>query len=157
MTQYDLKRVKSHLMLKPIRDIRCDIEFNNPEEVVSELNRIFDFEKFPEEYIYLIATNTRNKPTALFEISHGSIDMAILDTRTVYARLLLVGASKALVFHNHPSGCPQPSEHDMELYECLNKCGKIMKIPLLDFLIVGDNGSYYSQMETNDYVKREKD
>jgi len=48
--------------------------------------------------------------------------------------------------HNHPSGDPTPSREDRELTRTLWDTGKVMGIPLVDHLIIGD-GVYYSFKE----------
>ena len=52
-------------------------------------------------------------------------------------------ASAVILTHIHPSGCPEPSVEDVRITERLVDAGKIIGIPVLDHLILGD-GIYYS-------------
>ena len=48
--------------------------------------------------------------------------------------------------HNHPSGDPTPSPEDVELTRKLAEAGKMLDIPVLDHVILGD-GKYISLKE----------
>ena len=49
----------------------------------------------------------------------------------------------ALPIYNHPSGDPTPSRDDISFTTTLAKAGKIMGIPVLDHLVIGD-GKFFS-------------
>jgi DNA repair protein RadC len=49
--------------------------------------------------------------------------------------------------HNHPSGDPTPSPDDARLTLRLAQAADILDMPLLDHLIVGDAGRYFSFRE----------
>ena len=46
--------------------------------------------------------------------------------------------------HNHPSGRLDPSAEDIESTRRLRECGDLLNISVLDHLIVGPKGGYYS-------------
>ena len=52
-------------------------------------------------------------------------------------------AAAIVVFHNHPSGDPEPSQEDRDMTRRLVKAGKILGIRLLDHLVIGDQ-RYFS-------------
>jgi DNA repair protein RadC len=45
--------------------------------------------------------------------------------------------------HNHPSGDPAPSPEDLKVTLQIAEAGKLLGIPLLDHIIIGNN-RYYS-------------
>ena len=45
--------------------------------------------------------------------------------------------------HNHPSGDPAPSDADIDSTKRLVEVGKLLGIPVIDHIIIGD-GSYVS-------------
>ncbi|NLW48799.1 MAG: hypothetical protein GXY86_15910 [Firmicutes bacterium] len=49
-------------------------------------------------------------------------------------------------FHNHPSGCPEPSAWDIAITRRLKDVGEILNISLIDHIIIGE-GCYYSLKE----------
>ncbi len=46
-------------------------------------------------------------------------------------------AAGLILFHNHPSGDPTPSNEDLALTRRLKKAGSIMGIEVLDHVILG--------------------
>jgi DNA repair protein RadC len=60
---------------------------------------------------------------------------------------LTPGTTALLVMHNHPSGDPTPSPDDARLTLRLAQAANILDMPLLDHLIVGDAGRYFSFRE----------
>src|SRR5690242_13433420 len=56
---------------------------------------------------------------------------------------ILSNATSVLLSHNHPSGCPLPSQEDRALTVRLVQAGKLLGIEILDHIIVGE-GKYFS-------------
>jgi DNA repair protein RadC len=52
-------------------------------------------------------------------------------------------ATTIILTHNHPSGKLEPSNEDLELTKKLKIAGQQLDIPVLDHIIVTENG-YYS-------------
>lgn len=117
----------------------------SPQAVSEMLNTVFRLNKQAEEYVYMIALNTKSKPLGVFEISHGSVSQSICNPREIFIKALLCGATGIILAHNHPSGDTTPSNGDMAVYDRIKEAGKIMGVSLLDNIIVG-NG-YFSFME----------
>ncbi len=55
-------------------------------------------------------------------------------------------AAALVLFHNHPSGDPEPSAEDLALTRRLAAAGSLMGIEVLDHLVLGA-GSYVSLKE----------
>ena len=71
-----------------------------------------------------------------------------LTASAVYPREIVEGAIRhnaaSLIFaHNHPSGNPEPSDHDKHITRDLVFAGNVMQIKVLDHLIIGNN-CYFS-------------
>lgn len=79
-------------------------------------------------------------------ISKGTVNSSLLSTREVFRYALRGGACKIVLLHNHPSGSCNPSAEDLAITKKIIEAGKLMDIPLLDHLIVGD-GCYLSLKE----------
>jgi DNA repair protein RadC len=47
-------------------------------------------------------------------------------------------AAAIVLFHNHPSGEPEPSAEDLALRRRLVACGQLLGIEVLDHIVVGD-------------------
>ena len=53
--------------------------------------------------------------------------------------------------HNHPSGNPEPSPDDINLTRRMVAVGKMMDIPVLDHVIIGNNR--YASLKETGHIK----
>lgn len=108
-----------------------------PEKVQTLINDVFNAVNLAEEYVWLIALDTKLHPIALFEVSHGLVDMSVVAPREIFVRLCLCGASRFIIVHNHPSGLSQPSKEDKNITVQIAACAELMKIKFDDHIILG--------------------
>ncbi len=105
-----------------------------------------------KEHLLLFALNARygiiGKPETL---SIGTLDASLIHQREIFAYALSVHASRIIIAHNHPSGSNEPSAQDLEATQAIVRAGEVMGIPLLDHIVVSDNG-YSSIRERNPEV-----
>lgn len=120
--------------------------FDSPDKIYKFLNQYFRLNERTEEYVYMIGLDTKNHPLGIFEISHGTINGSLITPREVYMKALLCGAASIVLVHNHPSGDPTPSKLDMDIWDDIMTAGEILSVPLIDFIICGNN-CYYSAKE----------
>lgn len=118
---------------------------SSPESIAELLNECFRLNKMAEEYLYMIALDTKCHPLGVFEVSHGTVDSSLVSPREVFIRAILCGATHIILSHNHPSGVVTPSKEDREVYKRIKESGKLIGIELLDNIIIGDG--YYSFLE----------
>lgn len=123
---------------------------DSSEKVCDTLNYLYNAKAKAEEYIWLIALDTKCKPIGIFEVSHGTVNSALTSPREIFVRLCLCGATNCLLAHNHPSGDTTPSKEDIMLTSQISEVGKIMNINLLDHIIIGEG--YYSFRENNNVI-----
>lgn len=102
------------------------------------------------EQFFLLCLNAKNEPTAIHTVSIGSLDSSICHPRETFKIAILSNASSLIVAHNHPSGDPTPSREDISVTKTLTQAGKLLGIPVLDHIIVGSEGTYYSLKEKGD-------
>jgi DNA repair protein RadC len=74
------------------------------------------------------------------EITVGLANQSQVHPRETYACALEDRAVSILAAHNHPSGSLDPSAEDLVVTRRLSEAGKLLGIPLLDHLIVTDDG-----------------
>ena len=120
---------------------------NSPQKITDMINVVYNATVLTEEYIWLIALDTKYAPIGIFEISHGLLNSSLISPREVFMKLCLCSAYGFVLVHNHPSGNCYPSKEDREVTEKMKQCGELMNINLVDHIIVG-NG-YYSFKENN--------
>ena len=99
-----------------------------------------------KEQFVVILLNGKNKVIGTEVVSEGSLSSSIVHPREVYAPAILHHAAAIMVAHNHPSGDPKPSLEDEEVTRMLSRSGKVLGIPMIDHVIIGD-GNYYSFLE----------
>jgi DNA repair protein RadC len=119
---------------------------DNPGKNISYADSILNFEAMTKENFILIPVDTKLKPLGVFVLTTGTINASLVSTRDVFQAALLCNAASIFVLHNHPSGDPSPSRQDKGITKKLIDAGKLMEIPLVDHVIVGDVGEnkYYS-------------
>ncbi len=76
-------------------------------------------------------------------ISQGSLSASVVHPREAFAQAIRHNAAAVIFFHNHPSGDPTPSRQDEEVTQRLQEAARVLGIPMLDHVILG-NGRYYS-------------
>lgn len=79
-------------------------------------------------------------------VSVGALDASIVQPREVFREATTAGAAAIIVFHNHPSGEPEPSPEDIALTGRLVRAGQLLGIEVVDHVILGE-GRYYSFKE----------
>ena len=110
---------------------------HGPEDVAHVLMPRVKHEQ--KEHFMLMCLNTKNHVIAVSDISIGSISASIVHPREVFKEALARSAAAIIIAHNHPSGDPSPSREDINVTQRLAKAGKVMDIPLLDHIVLGDN------------------
>lgn len=79
--------------------------------------------------------------TLSFEIvSLGALQSSLVHPREVFKGAILANAAAIICAHNHPSGDLTPSFEDHAVRKRLLESGELLGIPMLDFLIVTQNG-----------------
>ncbi|MCY3002209.1 MAG: DNA repair protein RadC [Planctomycetota bacterium] len=71
-------------------------------------------------------------------VSIGSLSTSIVHPREVFRPAVRAGAAAILCAHNHPSGDPEPSQEDLAVTQRLEQSGKLLGIPLLDHIVLGE-------------------
>lgn len=118
-------------------------EIQAPSDVLCLLDHLFDEKR---EHFYAILLNSANHVLRKALIHIGTLTMSIVGPREIFREAVREGASSIIVAHNHPSGDPSPSPEDIEITKHLVDVGKLLDIPVLDHIIIGD-GKYRSLSE----------
>lgn len=97
---------------------------------------------FVEEFKVLLM-NRANRVLGIVNISQGGIAGTVADPKLIFAAALKASASSLIACHNHPSQNLKPSQADIQLTAKLKEAGKFLDLPLLDHIILTQDG-YYS-------------
>jgi len=105
------------------------------------------------EQFGVVMLDTKHRVIRIKLVSIGGLDAAIVQPREVFREATLASASAIVLFHNHPSGDPTPSDDDLTLTARLVRAGDIMGIDVLDHLILCEQ-RYYSLVEAGSMAGR---
>ncbi|WP_290710299.1 DNA repair protein RadC [Anaerovibrio sp.] len=91
------------------------------------------------EHFAIILLNIKNHILSMPIISIGSLTASVVHPREVFKAAVQNSAAAMILVHNHPSGDPSPSKEDINITRQLIQAGKLMDIPVLDHIVLGDN------------------
>lgn len=96
------------------------------------------------EHLFVMYLSTKLRVCGFENISIGTLNTALVHPREVFKGAILNNAASVIIVHNHPSGDVNPSDADIQITQRLKEAGKILGIELLDHIILGFSGAYYS-------------
>jgi DNA repair protein RadC len=100
----------------------------------------------PVEHFGVLLLDTKHRMLRTSVLSIGTLDASIVHPREVFREAIAAGAAAIVLFHNHPSGDPEPSLDDAELTQRMVAAGLLMGIQVIDHVILADT-RYYSFRE----------
>jgi len=118
--------------------------FQSPEETARYL--LPRYASRPVETFGLLALDARHRLRREAVVSVGCLTSSLVHPREVFQEAVLSRAAALVLFHNHPSGDPEPSAEDLALTRRLAAAGTLMGIEVLDHLVLGA-GRYVSLKE----------
>jgi DNA repair protein RadC len=86
-----------------------------------------------------VLLDTKHRLLRTTVLSVGTLDASIVHPREVFRAAATAGAAALVLFHNHPSGDPTPSDDDIALTRRLVRAGDLMGIAVLDHVIVAES------------------
>ena len=101
------------------------------------------------EHFVVMLLDQKNQAIGLHTVSIGSLTASIVAPREVFKVAILANCANILLSHNHPSGDPQPSKEDRLITTRLVEAGKLLGISVLDHIVVGADGRYFSFADKN--------
>jgi len=99
-----------------------------------------------QECLKLLILNTKNVLIKDVNISKGTVNASLATPRELLIEALRYRGVSMILMHNHPSGDPEPSREDCIFTKRVEEAGKLMGIPLLDHIVIGDT-TYVSLKE----------
>jgi DNA repair protein RadC len=91
----------------------------------------------PVETFGILALDVRHRLKREAVISVGCLTSSLVHPREVFQEALACRAAALILFHNHPSGDPEPSAEDVSLTRRLASAGTLMGIEVLDHVVLG--------------------
>jgi len=105
-------------------------------------------DKAGEEF-HVLYLNTKHQVIGMEMISKGTLNASLVHPREVFKGALLANAYALILAHNHPSGDVEPSNADKQVTETLVGAGKLLDVKILDHVIIGSTGLFFSFSEAS--------
>jgi DNA repair protein RadC len=99
-----------------------------------------------QEEFRVLLLNTQHAVAREIVVTRGTLDASIVHPREVFRAAITESAAATILVHNHPSGDPTPSPEDRAVTRQLAEAGRLLGIPVLDHVVIGD-GRYVSFVE----------
>ena len=93
-----------------------------------------------KEHFVALLLDTRHQLIRMSPIAIGSLSATLVHPRELFKEAVLASAAAVIVAHNHPSGDPEPSAHDIQLTQRLIEAGELLGIEVLDHLVLAAGG-----------------
>jgi DNA repair protein RadC len=104
----------------------------------------------PVEQLGVVLLDTKHRVMRTTIVTVGTLDASIMHPREIFREATAAGAAAIVVFHNHPSGDPEPSQEDIALTHRLIAAGVLMGIDVIDHIILGN--VRYCSMKESQYI-----
>ena len=109
---------------------------HGPADVIGVVMALLSSE--PSEVMLAVSLTAKHRVIGVSVVGRGGLDHVPCDPREVFRAAFLANAAAVILAHNHPSGDPEPSAPDLEVTRRVTDAGRLLGIPLLDHVIVGD-------------------
>lgn len=116
-------------------------KFSNSHTVFQHFHDLLRAQK--QEEFWVVTLDAKNKMQRKRLVTKGTLMGSMVHPREVFHDAIRDSAAGILILHNHPSGDPAPSLEDRKVTAQIAEAGKLLGIPLLDHVIIG-NSAYYS-------------
>ncbi len=126
-------------LLQDVSSTQYDYKINNAADVYKLVGP--ELRKLDREYLLAIYLTSRNKVIDIEVVAIGCLTQVPVHPREVIKSAILANSYTFILVHNHPSGNHQPTKEDNKITEEMIEVGRVMQIPLKDFMIIG-NGWY---------------
>lgn len=148
-TPYEYVKYKLQLVKEDSVESLEHYEISSPIQVHQFLTKICKLHLNPQEVFLVIALNAKGSIIGYHTASIGILNSTLIHPREIFKFLIQCNASATILAHNHPSENPNPSKEDFETTKQLIEAGKLLRIPVLDHIIVGNESDFISLKEWN--------
>lgn len=131
-----LKELKVTFTRRQVDDDLLNKPAQSPEQVYALFKYLQDE---PRRKIVALHMNPQMEIRSYETAAIGITSAIVIEPTEVYRNAILAMAHSLIVVANHPCGDCTPSMQDKVLAERLVSIGKLLEIPLQDFIVVGDS------------------
>ena len=122
---------------------------NNPDVAIRVMNEFLS--QMDRELFCIVNLQADLTPINMNIVSVGSLNEALINPREIFKSAIISNAHSMMLIHNHPSGNLTPSTSDIQTTARMQELGELMGISLVDHIITGRDGNYYSFRDKGEF------
>lgn len=122
---------------------------NNPDAAIRVMNEFLS--QMDRELFCIVNLQADLTPINMNIVSVGSLNEALINPREIFKSAIFSNAHSMMLIHNHPSGNLTPSTSDIQTTARMQELGELMGISLVDHIITGRDGNYYSFRDKGEF------
>lgn len=111
---------------------------DRPELIADWLSPAYAHERV--EVFGCLTLNSRHHLVRCHELHRGGRAHAEVEPSELFHKAIVDGCHALVIWHNHPSGDPTPSDDDVQLTRRLADAGRLLRIAVLDHLVIAPHG-----------------
>lgn len=97
----------------------------------------FEMSALEKEELWVMLLDTRNRVVDIDHVYRGSLNSSQVRVGELFKTAVRRNGAAIILFHNHPSGDPNPSPDDIALTRAVVEAGRLLDIEVLDHLVIG--------------------
>jgi DNA repair protein RadC len=128
---------------------------SNTEELVAGIKEYYN--GLDREVILSCVMDDANRLLGIYEVAKGATGNVEFAFATALRPAVLMGATKVILVHNHPSGDIAPSDQDVQMAKGMFICASMLDMESLDSIIIAGSsyGSVHSHPEFQRWVEND--
>ena len=109
---------------------------NNPESIAEISRGKLIHQK--QEHVLAILCNAKMECESVETVAVGGLSQCLVEPRDIFSLAVRKKAAAIVLVHNHPSGCCEPSQDDIDSTKRCIEAGYVLGIKLVDHVIISD-------------------
>lgn len=116
---------------------RKDIKITSPADAANMV--IPSMSHLSQEELRVMHLTARGTLQGIHVVAKGRKNGMYIGLNEVFREAIRRNATAVIAVHNHPSGDPTPSVEDISMTKEMVAAGKLLNVPILDHLVIGQN------------------
>lgn len=104
--------------------------------------------RLAQEAMWVMALNARGNVHALVQVGQGSYSQVTAFLPAILSSVLVSGTDRFILIHNHPSGDPSPSSHDIDMTQEVADAASLVGLRLEDSVIITADPQRYTSLKS---------
>jgi DNA repair protein RadC len=112
------------------------IKLNTPQRVFNLLKD--ELKPLKQETLIALYLNVKGELIIKKTLFVGTVNLIVIDAKEIFKWAYKHSASAIILVHNHPSGDPTPSQHDLQMTKVLLQQADALGFVIIDHIVIGD-------------------